>query len=143
MYPEFKSFKKTTIFNISLGIISKYFSKKKSFLKSKASFILTSLYLKRIMLNIYVNNIDVYIKGIPLHIKDVLSKTLKQDKISYKSPLVNSNRDIINELNFKVISINYIIFINSKTFNKNKKKKRGRLKRKISKKITKLNNTSD
>ena len=141
MYPEFKNFKKITIFNISLGIISKYFSRKKSFLRSKASFILTSLYLRRIMLNTHVNSIDVYIKGTPLHLKDILSKSLSQDKISYKSPLFNSS--IINELNFKAISINYIIFINNKTFNKNKKKKKGRLKRKISKKITKLNNVND
>ena len=59
----------------------------------------------------------------------------------YTNPLFNTK--IVNELDLKTLRINYIIFLANKTFNISKVKQKGRLKRKIGRKVIKINNLKD
>ena len=132
---------KKTIFNNSLGIISKYFSIKKSFLKSKNSYIMSSSYLRRLLIYISPKRLNLNIRKTPKYLKDILTIITTNTNVLYQHPFHNT---IINEKE-KDISIyfEYINFVNNKALGPIKKKKRGRLKRKISKKVTLYNNVLD
>ena len=142
-FPQLKdTFFKKTIFNNSLGIISKYFSLRKSFLRSKSSYLLTATYLRRLLVNINILKLRLEITKVPKYLKDIFRVLLASANVFYKNPLNNSH--IVNE---KVSPINfsfpYVFFTNNKSWGVIKRKKRGRLKRKISKKVILLNNILD
>merc|ERR1712196_490804 len=67
-------FLKNVIFNSSLGIISKFFSNKKNFLKSKSSYIFLITFFKKIMLWLKIGNSKMFlnIKGRPKYLFDLL-----------------------------------------------------------------------
>ena len=133
---------KKTIFNNSLGIISKYFSIKKSFLKSKNSYIMSSSYLRRLLIYISPKRLNLNIKKTPKYLKDILTIITTNTNVLYQHPFYNNT--VINEKEKDIfIYFEYINFINNKALGPIKKKKRGRLKRKISKKVTLYNNVLD
>ena len=124
-FPSFQEnmHSKTVIFNSSLGITSRYFSKKKSYLRSKASYILSSSYVSKILNNINIRSLVLKIVNIPKFINNILK--------------------ILIPSNSKSLKIDYIIFSSSKAFCIRKKRKKGRLKRKISKRLFVLNSITD
>lgn len=130
------------MFNNSLGIISKYFSLRKSYLRGKSSYLLSATYLRRLLVNINIRKLRLEITKVPKYLKDILRVLLASANVFYKNPF-NTNI-IINE---KVTRTNfifpYVFFINNKSWGIIKRKKRGRLKRKISKKIILLNSILD
>merc|ERR1712134_206353 len=62
---------KKIIFNSSLGIISKRFSDKKSYLKSKSSYIMSSSYTRRILIYLSINRMQMSILKTPKFLKDI------------------------------------------------------------------------
>ena len=142
-FPQFKdtSFKKT-IFNNSLGIISKYFSRRKSYLRGKSSYLLSAAYLRRMLTSLNVNYLHLEITKIPKYLKDIVRIITVNTNVLYKNPF--SPRDIVNEKTNPIeLRFKYVFFFNNKPYSVVKIKKRGRLKRKISKKVTLLNNILD
>ena len=131
-----------TLFNSSLGIVASRFSKKKNFLNTKASYILTASYIRRILLNIFSIRIILNIVGTPLYLTEVVKTILNQTNSLYKSPYYNGG--VVNEKkNPQYINFRYINFLRNKNFGVTKVKKVGRLKRKIQKKIKLVNNILD
>jgi len=133
-----------TIFNVTLGIISNYFSKKKNFLRSKASYLMLATYIRRLLIAMSLLNLNLTIKGVPIYLSAILKHILSRSNVIYKSPFKNSK--LINEVednrNF-TIHFAYVVFINSKSFGLVKNKKKGRLKRKIMKRVVANNNMLD
>ena len=136
-FPQLLDFSsKNTIFNASLGVVSRYFSKKKNFLRSKSSYVLLSTYVRRLLINIKVLSLDLKITGLPVYLNTLIKSVLSPSNSLYKDPfgsgVINENSDFQNSLKF-----NYVYFFNNKFFGFKslKTKKKGRLKRKISKKI--------
>merc|ERR1712224_424949 len=84
-----------TIINNSLGIISKYFSSSKSYLRSKSFFLLSSTYLRRLIIHLVIQNARLLIKKIPMFLKDILRVLFNTSNKLYKNPL--NNKQLINE----------------------------------------------
>ena len=142
-FPYFQmNVSKKVIFNNSLGVISKRFSEKKSYLKSKNSYIMSSSYLRRLLLYISVLRMQMTVIKTPKYLKDILSVLTSNSNSLYKNPFANNELVNEKELNPRIY-FEYLVFLNNKALGPIKKKKKGRLKRKISKKIVAYNNILD
>lgn len=89
-------------------------------------------------------NINLKIKGIPLHLNTILKSILTQSNVIYNNPFKNNS--LINEvkgINSFFINFSYLIFVNNKDFGLKKTKKKGRLKRKIMRRVIINNNILD
>ena len=143
-FPYFRmKIPKDCIFNLSLGILSKNFSLRKSFLRSKSSYLMSASYVRRMLTYIRPARLNLNIRRTPKYLKDILSVMMEKSNVLYKHPLKN---ELVNEKEFTphdAISLEYINFVTSKALGPIKKKKRGRLKRKISKKVILYNNIID
>lgn len=133
-----------TIVNSSLGLMSKFFSKRKTFLRSKSSYIILSVFLRRVLVNIRMSKIRLKIRGLPLHLKSILNCLLSQANSFYQNPfrfgyMVNE-KESSNIFFFTFLSIH---FYQNKFYGFKKSKKCGRLKRKIRKKVIINNNIID
>merc|ERR1711934_514060 len=83
-------YNKISILNSSLGIISKYFDTKKSFLKSKSSYILSILYIKRLLLSIPIYKLNLNVVRIPIYLKDMVNRLLSKDKVYLENPFIKN-----------------------------------------------------
>lgn len=132
---------KKTLFNSSLGIFSKNFSNKKSFLRSKASYLMSATFLRRILIYLRLPNIILKIIKIPKFLKDIMFTILSNSNALYTHPY---SKNLIIEKNIKTgFTFDLVLFTNNKAYGPVKRKKRGRLKRKISKKLFLYNNILD
>jgi len=141
-FPHFSlNFKRDTVFNNSLGIISKHFSLKKAFLKSKSSYLMSAVYLRRVFIYLGVNISYLTIVKTPKFLKDILNSFLTNSNSLYNHPFKNS---VVNEKQNNVsLYFYYVNFVNNKALGDVKRKKKGRLIRKISKKVILYNNLID
>lgn len=119
----------------------KYFSKQKSFLKSKTMYLILASFFRKILIFSKFKNLILTISRIPVFLKEIIS-TINDPVVNiYKNPFHNS---LINEKNnLNKFKFSLIMFLNNKSFSKIKLKKKGRLKRKITKKITLSNRLID
>ena len=129
------------IFNNSLGIISKHFSLKKAFLRSKSSYIMSAIYLRRLFIHLGVEVSYLTVTKTPKFLKDILNTLLSNANSFYQHPFTYK---VVNEKQNNVsLYFHYVNFINNKVLGKVKTKKRGRLKRKISKRVHAYNSVLD
>jgi hypothetical protein len=143
-FPQLAGIKEgNTIFNNSLGIISRYFNSSKSFLRSKKSFMLTASYVRRLIIHLLLTEIRLVIKRTPLHLKNILRVLFLASNSLYRDPF--GGNKVFSEVGMSTIfpKINYLYFVNSKPHGVVKKKKRGRLKRKVLKRVLLLNSILD
>ena len=132
---------KDTIFNNSLGILSKKFSHKKSFLKSKNAYLFSSSYIRRMLIYISTTKLNLNIRKTPKYLKEILRVLTSDSNVIYNHPF---HKSVVNEKEKSLtIKFLYINFTNNKSLGPVKKNKKGRLKRKISKKIILYNNVLD
>lgn len=134
-------FSKKVIFNSSLGIFSRRFSHKKSFLKSKGAYLMSSSFVRRLLIYIRLKRVDLTIRKRPKYLKELLNTITTSTNVIYKHPYRD---ELVNEKDYTIpIYFEYLNFVNNKALGPIKKKKKGRLKRKISRKITLYNNILD
>lgn len=130
-----------TIFNNSLGITSKYFSKSRKFLKSKASYLFSASYIRRFLTYLGLEDLTLLVRKIPVYLKDIIRVILSPTNVLYKNPFLGG---IVNEKRMRIkFTFAYIHFNNNKPYGLVKRKKKGRLKRKISKRVIMVNNILD
>lgn len=142
-FPQLKeNYTQQTIVNNSLGIVSKHFSRKKSYLRSKAAYLLSAVYVRRLLTSLNMLYLRLEITKTPKYIGEVLSLITTNSNVLYNNPFkINS---IVNEKSKSIdIKFSYVFFFNNKPYSVVKVKKKGRLKRKISKKVRLLNNILD
>lgn len=139
-YFDMTSFRQT-IFNNSLGILSKRFSTKKSFLRGKSSYIMSASFIRRLLIFIRVVRLNLFFLKRPKYLKDILATINTSVNVFYQHPY---RSETVNEKElFLPIYFEYINFINNKAYGPVKRKKQGRLKRKISKRVILYNNVAD
>lgn len=135
------NFYKKVLFNSSLGIFCKNFSNKKSFLKSKSSYIMSATFIRRMLLYIQVPYLVLAVNKIPKFFRDILFTILANSNSMYTHPF---SRSFVNEkFNSSLVIFSFLMFNNNKCYGPIKKKKRGRVKRKITKKLFLYNNIAD
>ena len=140
-FPTLRTVEGETYFSLSLGLLSKFLLKGKSFTKSKTVFILLASFLRKVLLFSSFKNLYLFVNKTPLYFKEIMS-TINDSVINiYKNPFSNSlvtEKDLPNPFVFPVI-----VFTNNKPYGFMKSKQKGRLKRKISRRLTMINRVLD
>ena len=94
-FPYFDSYVfKKVLFNNSLGIFSKRFSTKKSFLKSKNSYIMSMTCIRRILIYINLKRLNLNIRKTPKYLKELLTTLMTNSNVIYRHPF---HKEMVNE----------------------------------------------
>ena len=130
--------------SLSVGLFLKFFKNKKSFKKNKLIKVLLIKYLRKLLIVSEIRDIFLFIKKTPVFFTELL-KTLTTPVICpflhphtgklYDDSMVNSKISFPN--------IKYLIFSKTKAYGYMKGAKRGRLKRKIMRRIIRTNRMPD
>lgn len=140
-FPTLRTTLGETYFFLSLGLLAKFLLKNKAFVRNKAVFILLASFLRKILLFSSFKNLYLFINKTPLYFKEVMA-TISNPVVSiYKNPFSRalvSEKRVVNPFTFPII-----IFTNNKPYGFMKTKKKGRLKRKIAKRLVAINRVLD
>lgn len=131
------------LFFLAPGFFIKFFEKKKSLKNNKSFKILAARYLRKLYLFIKIKYSIFHVKKTPACLLEFLS--------SLNSPIIHkfydpfTNKLIEEKLSFKkpLINVSYFIFSKNIDFSNNKIQKKGRVKRKITRKLILENSIPD
>jgi hypothetical protein len=131
-----------TYFFLSPGILLKYFNYKRSLKKNKAMKLLVMRFLRKLLLVLKLKNLTLYAKGLPLFFQPLLQMLYRSIAHPFMNPLTKT---LITEIKKKPrdLNITEVIFTYSKPHGPIKLKKRGRIKRKVRRRIMKANRVID
>lgn len=135
IFINLKNFFKKTYLTLSTGLFIKFFEKKKSFKKNKTIKILMAKYIRKIFLITKIINSILIVKRVPKLLTEILNFFNSPIAHKFLNPVDDKPIEEINN-NFLWIKFLYFIFIENKNFSKNKTPQKGRIKRKILRKIT-------
>ena len=140
-FPSLTNLKGRLFATMSLGMFSKFFNKGKSFIKNKSVFLLIAGFLRKLILFSEIKGAMLQVKRVPLYFKEILSALHDPVVSFYKNPFTGQ---IINESEEKnTFKFTSFMFINNKPYGKVKNKQKGRLKRKITKRLISINRMVD
>ena len=140
-FPSVQSKKFWIYMSLSLGILSKFFKKGGSFIRSKLLYMVATTFIRRTLLFSSIKNIILIVKKTPVYIREILASLNKVSIAPYKSPF---NKSLFYEKKTEqYFKYTNFIYINSKPYTFMKIKKKGRIKRKIIKKLVKFNRITD
>jgi hypothetical protein len=122
-------------------MFSVYLHKGKSFTKNKSNYILMASFLRKVIMYSCLKNIYLLVKHIPIYLNELISTVNRKSINFYKDPFSGkliSETGKKNAFNFRVF-----MFFNNKPYGFIKTRKKGRIKRKITKRLVKLNRVAD
>lgn len=130
--------------SLSVGLFLKFFKNKKSFKKNKLVKMLLIKYLRKLLIVSEIRDIILYVKKTPVFFTELL-KTLTTPVIH---PFLNPHTGKVyddNMMNSKISfpNIKYLIFSKTKAYGYMKGPQKGRLKRKIMRRIIQTNRMPD
>ncbi len=140
-FPTIRTLKGENYIFLSLGMLSKFFNKNKSFLKTKTMYLLLMSFFRKILLFSSLTSLILTISKTPVYLKEMLTTLNSPVTKIYKHPF--DDIDINEKVLINPFKFSFILFFNNKPFGQLKRKKKGRLKRKISKKLTLINKLMD
>jgi hypothetical protein len=140
-FPLLKTLSNQIFISLSLGLLSKFFQKGKFFLKSKIVYLTLLLFLRKILIFSSFKKFLLFINKKPKYLSEMLNTLTTPSVAQYKHPF-SDNIITERELNNPFV-FSHIIFTNNKPYGIVKRKQKGRLKRKIFKKIIQLNKILD
>lgn len=124
--------------SLSNGLFIKYFDFKKSLKKKKLLKLLLLKYLRKMFLILKITNLNIFIKSAGFFLNEFLSTLVQPSEKSFLNPL--SNKILTDESSLvSKFHFSYIYFLNTKSFSFLKLRKKGRIKRKIQRRLLKLN----
>ena len=128
--------------SLSNGLFIKYFEFKKSLKRKKLLKLLLLKYLRKMFLVLKLKHFNLFIKSAGFFLNEFLTLLLQPSGKSFINPLTTKSFSDVshsaNQFNFS-----YVFFLNTKSFSFLKLKKKGRVKRKIQRKLIKLNTIID
>ena len=135
LYINLQNNNKKNYLSISTGLFIKFFEKRKSIKKNKAIKLLMIKYLRKLFIISKITTLILIIKKTPLFINELVNFLNTPIAHKYINPI---DQRIVDESINKYLSIRffYFIFTENKNFSKNKMPAKGRIKRKILRKIT-------
>ena len=135
LYINFKNINKKNYLSLSTGLFIKFFEKRKSIKKNKAIKLLMAKYLRKLFIISKIKNIILIIKKTPIFISEIVNFFNLPIAHKFLNPI---EQKIIEELPNDSLNIKflYFIFSENKNFSKNKLAQKGRIKRKILRKVT-------
>jgi hypothetical protein len=140
-YPSIQTLDKHLYTTTSLGIFAKFLKKGKSFIKNKIVYLLVAGFFRKLLLYSELFYLMLITKRTPIYFREILSTINSPVIVNYEHPFSGHN---VDEMQLKKsFFFSSFIFINSRSFSYLKPRKKGRVKRKITKKIVKINNIID
>lgn len=140
-FPFLFSSERSVLLFSSLGLFSRMFLKPKSFIRNKAVYLLTSSFLRKVLIYSNIKHFELYVNRKPLYLQECIRLLFNPSIAPYKHPFSN---DFVLERFYKnPFWIPNIYFVNNKNFSYQKTRLRGRIKRRISKRLIKANNVLD
>jgi hypothetical protein len=136
------NYKKKNFLFLSSGLFIKFYENRKAFKKNKTIKILIAKYLRKFFLLLKIKNAVLFIKKKPLFFLEMLNFFHQSIPYKFFDPI---EEKVIEEKENKKPLTNffYLIFLQNNTYVKNKTKKKGRIKRKILRKIVLENQIID
>lgn len=142
LFLNIQNYKNINFFFLSQGFFLKFFEKKKSLKKKKTFKLLLARYLRKLFLIVrFPYNIFLF-KKIPTFFIEVLNVLNATIIHKFNNPVTNKPVQEVKR-SFNLLNIAYFIFFKSIDFTKNKIKKKGRIKRKVSRKLILENSIID
>lgn len=129
------NFSKRNFLNLSSGLFIKFFEKRKAFKKNKTIKILMAKYFRKLFIILKIKNLALIIKKIPASLSEILTFLNSPIVHKFLNPIENKIIEE-NEKNPLFINFLYFLFLENKNFSKNKIAQKGRIKRKILRKLT-------
>jgi hypothetical protein len=129
-----------TYIHLSMGMFKNFFTLQKSFRKNKILKLVMAKYLRRLFLVLKVKKLNLRVNSSPIFLQEFLNLLFYKTKKPFSNPL---NGKVVWESRssrqpFRIMEVRFRF---SQKFTFNKVKKKGRVKRKILKKIFKQNNS--
>ena len=123
-----------THFFLSPGPFLRYFQKRKSLKKNKSMKLLMVRFLRKLLLLIRLKNILIHVRGVPVYLETLLQALFRPLPHTIPDLLSGS---VVDEIQNPKRNLNFygVRFINNKPFGSFKLKKKGRVKRKIRRKL--------
>ena len=90
-----------------------------------------------------INNMHLYVNNTPLYFQEILNSIHLPTKSIYSHPFLSNHLVDESAENFKSFDFKYVSFTRPKAYGYIKWKKKGRLKRKIAKRIYSVNRVLD
>ena len=131
---------------MSLGLLAKYFLKPKCFTKSKTVYLAVASFLRKILLHCSIPHLYLFVKRTPRYFNEILAKINEPAIGRYKDPFVDPHTTdtLINECEeLNTFRFTAVMFFNNKKYGLVKMRKRGRLKRKIYRRLVNANRVLD
>jgi hypothetical protein len=146
LYVNLESFggRKCNYFSLSPGLFLKYFNNKKAFKKHKLIKILLMKYARKLCIVSGVRDIEIFVNRTPVAFLELFNTFASPVVAPFKHPLTGHWYDD-TELNSKqsVFHLQSVTFSTPKPYGYMKGPRRGRLKRKIMRRLIKANSISD
>ena len=134
LYVNLQNLNKKNYLSLSAGLFIKFFEKKKSLKKNKTIKLLMAKYIRKLFLVSKIKNVILMIKRIPVFINEIINFFNMPIAHKFINPVDGKNIEE-NENNFTQIKFLYFLFLENKNFSKNKIAQKGRIKRKILRKV--------
>ena len=141
-YPVMRSSRGKTLFNCSLGILAKFLNKGKAFTKKKAVYLLVFSLIRKVLTFSKLCNMTLVLNRTPKYLQEFMSTLYTPVVAIYNNPFKTSEQ--VSELNKQShFDFRYVQVITSRPYGYIKMSKRGKLKRKISKRVQLSNRVLD
>jgi hypothetical protein len=141
-YPVIRDPRGYTLFNCSLGIIAKFLNKGKAFTKKKAVYLLLFSLIRKILLFSKLESMSLVLNRLPKYLQEFMSTLYTPAVTIYSNPFKTSQ--LMSETKEDThFDFKYVQVITSKSYGYIKMGKKGRLKRKISKRVQLSNRVLD
>lgn len=140
-FPLIRDLPGTTFFNTSLGILSKYLQKGKFFTKKKVVFLLVASLIRKMLIYSSLRDLILMIKRTPMYLQEILSLINNPVSSLYNDPF--TKKEVVESKLKNNFYFRNIIFTTTKAYGPLKTKNKGRLKRKISKKLILIGRVTD
>lgn len=140
-FPSIQNTSNHVYTTFSLGMFSKFFKKGKSFIKNKANYLVSAGFLRKILTYASIKDLILLVKRTPLYLTETLTTINSPVIVNYKHPFNSTHVDEMKFSNY--FFYHYFIFFNTKAYGFMKGRKKGRVKRKITKRIVKINRLTD
>jgi len=136
---------KRCYFYLQTGLLLKFFRHKKSIKKTKTAKVLLFKYLRKLLNLMMIRTLSLYVRGSPKNFPELIRVLRKPFTHTYTNPFTKLQVDetTVQSPHFPRFKFIQLFFVKLTPFGKMKTKPRGRLKRRIRKKIVKMNNIPD
>lgn len=129
-----KNFHKKNYLSLSTGLFIKFFEKRKSIKKNKSIKLLMAKQLRKVFLITKIRNIILTVKSTPLYLNEIINFLNTPIAHKFIDPIRNDFIEEDQDIPF-ILKFHYFVFIQNKNFTRNKLPSKGRIKRKILRKI--------